>query len=151
MTGRNQCALASLKLIKKVRTASQKRKKNTKPSQLINQKLNNPGSLLRHWSRVRLLIECSLIDEGLVFTLLLLAYQLMLLHRSIRINIKIRLIDIIIYSHPLSSIKYFNTCSKIYIYPCMFNIYLIEPFVCESVFLCLPSFMNILWHILYRG
>ena len=45
-----------------------------------------------------------------------LVYQPVLPHGLIRINIRIRLIIIIIYLMPFSSIKYSNTYSKIYIY-----------------------------------
>ena len=64
--------------------------------------------------------------------------QLMLPHRLIRINIKIRSIIIIIYLTPFSSIKYSNIYSKTYIYHCLVTI----NFILHHTFICIQCMFN---------
>ena len=98
-----------------------------------------------------------------LYTFEVLVYQLVLSHGLIKINIGMRSIIIIIYLSLFSSIKYSNTYSKIYIHhylvtinfilhhtsisPYVFDIYLVELFVCKLVFLSLLSYLNTWWHI----
>ena len=98
-------------------------------------------------------VTCSLQD--------ILVYQPVLSQGLIRINIQMRSIIIIIYLILFSSFKYSKTYSKICIYHYLVTIDLslhhtsiyiryicsVELFVYELVFLSLPSYMNIWWHI----